>query len=66
MGIPNFIGNYDDQIAQALYDAGRYGQDPHDMIFYCEGGDNGVIKYATTCKAGCSENPAGVSDTCNP
>jgi hypothetical protein len=63
---PNFSGNYGDQITQAMYDSGHNGQNPHDVIFYCEGGDSGIIKYVTQCRSGCHENPAGVSDVCNP
>ncbi|KAH8685827.1 hypothetical protein BGZ60DRAFT_543000 [Tricladium varicosporioides] len=58
--------NYQAQIDQALFAAGKTGQDWQNSIFHCVGGNNGVISYVTFCPQGCHQNPTGVSDVCNP
>ncbi|KAF2795481.1 hypothetical protein K505DRAFT_324012 [Melanomma pulvis-pyrius CBS 109.77] len=59
-----FQGNYGDQIGQALHDSG-HGSANHDkVIFYCEGGDDGLIKFAKECPGGCVDNGDGISDVC--
>ncbi|KFZ04216.1 hypothetical protein V502_10319 [Pseudogymnoascus sp. VKM F-4520 (FW-2644)] len=61
-----FLGKYQPQIDQAVYDAGRqllnngYGD-----LFYCVGGNNGVIQWKAFCSKGCVDAGRGDSDYCN-
>ncbi|PMD60383.1 uncharacterized protein K444DRAFT_560923 [Hyaloscypha bicolor E] len=60
------IGNYADQIAQALADSNKGDSNGgRDDLFNCIGGSSGVIKFESICSNGCATEPAGVSDKCN-
>ncbi|KAH8731862.1 hypothetical protein GQ44DRAFT_766911 [Phaeosphaeriaceae sp. PMI808] len=59
------IGNYRDQINQAIHDSGHGGSNPNNVLFHCEGGNSGVIRFIADCSAGCYQNGVGVSDVCN-
>jgi hypothetical protein len=56
-------GNYGGQIDQAMYAAGKPFVDASKTLFYCVGGDNGVIAYVNTCGV-CQDNGADRSDKC--
>ncbi|KAJ7471624.1 hypothetical protein B0H11DRAFT_2237182 [Mycena galericulata] len=59
-------GNYQGQIDQALFCAGVVEVDSgHSSLFFCEGGDEGVISYVGQCAVGkCVDGGSGVSDHC--
>jgi len=59
-------GNYQAQIDQAIADAGVPEVDNgKSALFFCEGGDNGVIKFIEECTVGkCVDAGTGESDYC--
>ncbi|MCJ1286466.1 hypothetical protein MMC26_005811 [Xylographa opegraphella] len=63
------VGNYQGQIDQCYYDVVGEGYEApnggKNMLFGCEGGRSGVIKYFKTCAAGCHDAGSGKSDYCN-
>lgn len=63
---PLRVGNYQSQIDQALFDAGVQEVDNGKAgLFFCEGGNNGVIRYLQSCAVGnCVDAGKGKSDHC--
>ncbi|KAK2757014.1 hypothetical protein FQN54_004983 [Arachnomyces sp. PD_36] len=58
-------GNYQGQIDQAIHDAGQPEIDNGaNDLFYCVGGDSGVIDWQRLCTSGCIDAGAGNSDHC--
>ncbi|RSL58092.1 hypothetical protein CEP53_006250 [Fusarium sp. AF-6] len=60
------IGDYSNQITQALKDAGQSADftRAQNSLFYCEGGKNGDIRYTRLCTGGCKDHGDDKSDTC--
>lgn len=59
------IGNYQPQIDQAIFDAGQQEIDNgKEDLFFCDGGDNGIINWTTRCSGGCVDAGPGNSDHC--
>ncbi|KIM41489.1 hypothetical protein M413DRAFT_27828 [Hebeloma cylindrosporum] len=60
------IGNYQGQIDQALADAGVQEVDNgKSALFFCQGGDNGVIQFIRECTVGqCVDAGTGNDDHC--
>jgi hypothetical protein len=58
------IGKYGPQIQQALYDAGHASWSGDNVLFKCQGGPNGAIKFVKGCGGGCVDNGNNKSDTC--
>lgn len=58
------VGDYLEQIDQALAVAGRAGWDGDDVLFKCLGGRSGSISFIQGCVGGCKDNGSGRSDTC--
>ncbi|KFY21536.1 hypothetical protein V493_07329 [Pseudogymnoascus sp. VKM F-4281 (FW-2241)] len=60
------VGKYQPQIDQAVYGAGKqllnYGKGD---LFYCVGGDNGVIRWKAHCGKGCVDGGRGDNDYCS-
>lgn len=55
-------GNYRAQIDQCLFEAGV--TDNGKALFYCEGGDSGVIAYLQSCGQVCVDGGNGNNDAC--
>jgi hypothetical protein len=59
------IGNYQPQIDQAIFDASQQEIDNgKEDLFFCDGGDNGIINWTTRCSGGCVDAGPGNSDHC--
>lgn len=56
-------GNYRAQLDQAMCDVGRCGQNSDNSLFYCIGGDSGVIQYNRGCSR-CVDGGSGRNDYC--
>lgn len=67
MDTNGLVGRYNDQMTQAVADAGKPTDDytKHNSLFRCDGGSSGLIKYMEFCDHGCSNNGHGKNDTCN-
>lgn len=62
-----FIGNYYNQIYQALVDNNQPTDSEHvnDSLFYCTGGSNGAIEFEYFCAAGvCTNGGNNNNDSC--
>ncbi|TQW01238.1 hypothetical protein V2A60_002242 [Cordyceps javanica] len=60
------VGNYHDQIIQALREANEPTSDDwvRRSLFYCTGFQGGDIKFAQACGAHCTDGGAGNNDYC--
>ncbi|KFY77063.1 hypothetical protein V499_03468 [Pseudogymnoascus sp. VKM F-103] len=58
-------GKYQAQIDQAIHDAGQQEIDNgKDDLFYCVGGNQGVIDWQKRCAGGCIDAGTDKSDHC--
>ncbi|KFY16906.1 hypothetical protein V492_01030 [Pseudogymnoascus sp. VKM F-4246] len=58
------VGNYANQIQDAMAAVGRGGQDSSDVVFLCLGGSNGDIKFDEQCSGDCVDAGTDKSDHC--
>ncbi|KFY44048.1 hypothetical protein V494_01672 [Pseudogymnoascus sp. VKM F-4513 (FW-928)] len=59
------VGNYQAQIDQAVFDAGQQLlNNGLGDLFYCVGGNNGVIRWKSHCGNGCVDGGRDHSDYC--
>ncbi|KID60058.1 uncharacterized protein G6M90_00g030540 [Metarhizium brunneum] len=60
------IGAYHEQLFQANHCAGapRTDHDIRSSLYYCVGGDGGVVNYMKVCSTGCKDNGPGNNDSC--
>ncbi|OAK96039.1 hypothetical protein IQ06DRAFT_57728 [Phaeosphaeriaceae sp. SRC1lsM3a] len=57
------LGNYEDQIHQALVEAKKGSEDGRYSVFHCRGGSTGEITYIKTCEI-CVDAGSDKSDHC--
>ncbi|KAH7120018.1 hypothetical protein B0J11DRAFT_73539 [Dendryphion nanum] len=58
------VGNYRDQISQALAVAGHPNWSGDNVLFECLGGSGGAIRFIGGCGGGCADAGSGKSDFC--